>query len=232
MPINPKVSIDDLPSVFDAAQATFLELAVSTDLITPASQNIESGLFRTLQQRLSLALINVREFGVVGDGVTLDNTALVTAFANGAATYFLPPGTYALSGNVAVPTGSLLIGSGVTLTGGVFTGTYNQIGIGGTAILPAPIGNAVGTLDDTGTPSVTAGKFWITGGTTTITNFTGGVLGQELWIRSSHLVTVTANANIETANGSDFDMEPGRVMQLAQWATGVWTEVTRRSGGG
>lgn len=55
-------------------------------------------------------LINVKDFGAVGDGVTADTSAVQAAINTGGITYF-PPGTYKVS-NLSAVNGMQLVGAG------------------------------------------------------------------------------------------------------------------------
>lgn len=117
MAASPKVSIDKTEAQFLADEATYLEAVVSQEIITPGSQNVETGLLQTIQGRLTTAFFNVFEFGVVGSGD--DTTAMQLAFTTGGvAVYYIPPGTYTLTLDIVVSAGSVVIAPGVTLTGG------------------------------------------------------------------------------------------------------------------
>ncbi len=122
MAATPKVSIDKTEAQFLADQASYLEAVISQGIITPESQNVETGLLQTLQGRLTTAFFNVFEFGVVGSGD--DTTAMQSAFTTGGtAVYFIPPGAYSLTGDITASAGSVVIAVGVTLSGGNIIGT-------------------------------------------------------------------------------------------------------------
>lgn len=122
MAVSPKISIDKTEAQFRADEASYLETVISQGVITPESQNVETGLLQTLQGRLSTAFLNVFEFGVVGSGD--DTTAMQAAFtAGGDTVYFIPPGTYSLTGDITATAGSVVFLAGVTLSGGDIVGT-------------------------------------------------------------------------------------------------------------
>ncbi|MHB1669091.1 glycosyl hydrolase family 28-related protein [Thiomonas sp.] len=52
-----------------------------------------------------------RDFGAVGDGVTDDTEALISAFSNGGVIY-LPPGTYLVASPLIVPNNTMIYGAG------------------------------------------------------------------------------------------------------------------------
>lgn len=116
------IPIDKTVAQFVADNASYLEQVASQEIITPGSQNDETGILQTVQGRLTTAFFNVFEFGVVGSGD--DTTAMQLAFTTGGtAVYFIPPGTYSLTGDITASTGSVVIAAGVTLSGGNITGT-------------------------------------------------------------------------------------------------------------
>lgn len=120
MAANPKVSIDKTEAQFLTDESTYLEAVSSQEIITPGSQNTEAGLLRTVQGRLASAFVNVFEFGVSGSGD--DTVAMQDAFtAGGNAVYYIPPGSYTLSGDITATDGSVVLAAGVTLTGGKIT---------------------------------------------------------------------------------------------------------------
>lgn len=68
------------------------------------------------QKLLYDAVINVLNFGAIGDGVTDDTTAINNAIsaaaANGRLAVFIPPGTFGVSAQIAVPNNVSIIGVG------------------------------------------------------------------------------------------------------------------------
>lgn len=89
------------------------------------------------------------------------------------------------------------------------------------------ISKSIGTLADDATPSVLGGRKWLTGGTTTITDFDDGVPGQELLILSEHAVTITDGTNIFLSGSANFVMADTDTLSLIQKADGKWYETGR-----
>ena len=87
--------------------------------------------------------------------------------------------------------------------------------------------NYVQTLANDATPSVDLLSTVKTGGTTTITDFDDGVVGQELLILSDHNVTITDNASIILAGGVSYVMKPSDTLTLRMINDQVWNEVSR-----
>ncbi len=99
----------------------------------------------------------------------------------------------------------------------------NAVGAGG-AVLQRLV-----TLDNTGTPSVKNGNLFETGGTTTITNLDDGKLGQIIFIKSDHTVTIQHNATqIHLGGHMDYPMLDDDTLTLGMFDDGVWHEISRR----
>ena len=90
-------------------------------------------------------------------------------------------------------------------------------------------GNAepVTTLKDDATPSVSGGHLFVTGGTTAITDFDDGVIGQELEILAAHSVTITDGSPIILAGGADYTMTDSDTLTLRMFNSQVWQEIAR-----
>lgn len=86
----------------------------------------------------------------------------------------------------------------------------------------------IGTLANSATPAVdTTSKYWLTGGTTTITNITGGAEGQEITILSEHAITITDGTNIFLSGSTNFVMASTDSLSLVRKADGKWYEIGR-----
>jgi len=86
----------------------------------------------------------------------------------------------------------------------------------------------VTTLDDTGTPSVAGGNLFKTGGTTTITDFDDGVIGQTITILSAHAITITDGSNILLNGSTNFVLAAGDTLTLTMFNDQVWEETSRK----
>lgn len=86
---------------------------------------------------------------------------------------------------------------------------------------------AIPSLDDTGTPSVIGSNKWLTGGTTTITDFDGGFEGQVINVLADHTVKISDNTNIILSGNVDFNMLSGDTLTLVQRADTFWYERAR-----
>lgn len=69
---------------------------------------------RTLAERFS-DIVNVKDFGAVGDGVTDDTEAILSAVAKHGI-IFLPAGTYIVSSPIGLPSNTYLVGAGKNAT--------------------------------------------------------------------------------------------------------------------
>lgn len=89
--------------------------------------------------------------------------------------------------------------------------------------------NDLDTLTNTATPSVAAGNVFITGGTTTITDLTGGTHSQVIIIKAVHTLTITHGASTINLQGDvNFDMVTGDNLTLFYDGTDWW-ESSRRT---
>ena len=77
------------------------------------------------------------------------------------------------------------------------------------------------------TPSVIDGNIFRTSGTTAITNFDDGVIGQTIQILATGSITITNNANIVLNSSLNYGMNNGDSLTLTYFSTGIWTEVAR-----
>jgi hypothetical protein len=85
----------------------------------------------------------------------------------------------------------------------------------------------ISTLANDATPSITGGKHFLTGGTTTITDFDDGYTGQIIIIIAEHSVTITDGTNIFLNGSANFVMAATDTLTLIQKADGKWYEIGR-----
>ncbi len=83
-------------------------------------------------------------------------------------------------------------------------------------------------LANNATPTVGGATLAKTGGTTTITDFDDGVLGQTLRLLAKHAVTITDGTNILLSGSVNFVMAIGDVLTLTMFDDQVWEEVSRK----
>jgi len=84
----------------------------------------------------------------------------------------------------------------------------------------------VGTFTNAdATPSVLGGTLFQTTGTTTITDFDDGVVGQTIKIKANANITITNNASIiKLAGAANFNMTADDTLTLTMYDDQVWTE--------
>ena len=152
----------------------------------------------------------------------------------------------------ALPSGNLISGSGFKVVdsivaekqinlkemttptavanyGAIYTKTddtlYFQDGAGVESIVI--INKGISTLANDATPSVANGRAFITGGTTTITDFDDGIIGKIIYIVSEHAITITDGTNIFLSGSANFVMAATDTLTLIQKADTFWYELGR-----
>jgi lactam utilization protein B len=92
-----------------------------------------------------------------------------------------------------------------------------------------PFGALAGitVLADDATPTVSGGSIFQTGGTTTITDFDDGAIGQTITILSVHAVTITDGTNIILYGSVDLVMAISDSLTLVLKADNKWYETAR-----
>lgn len=86
---------------------------------------------------------------------------------------------------------------------------------------------SIATMADSATPSIAAGNVFLSGGTTTITDFTGGFAGKIFTIIAEHSITITDGTNIFLNGSANFSMAATDTLTLVQKADGNFYEVSR-----
>jgi hypothetical protein len=87
------------------------------------------------------------------------------------------------------------------------------------------------TLDNTGTPSVAEGDKFLTGGTTTITDFDDGFTGQIIRVIAAHSLDITDATNILLSTGGTWSMTATDTLTLICKADNKWYELSRGDNG-
>lgn len=218
MGINPKdPNIDTLPSAYDTTNSDRFEAKINrnpsfnmTDTptrVTAEWGNEGDGFTRAIQQRLSLAFVNAREHGVKGDGVTNDDSAFATMVAVGAAVYYLPPGTYIVTGDVTFTDGSVVMAAGVTISGGALVsgGALTIIGAG----VPSGgdlVGPAVAVDGNVVAFDTTTGKLVKDGAkqTSSLVSHTASTVDDTLAVWNGISGTLLKASSIDIADVGDF----------------------------
>jgi hypothetical protein len=86
---------------------------------------------------------------------------------------------------------------------------------------------SIPALANDATPSVLDGRYFLTGGTTTITDFDDGVTGQIITIISEHAITITDGTNIFLNGSGNFVMAATDTLTLICKADNKWYEISR-----
>ncbi len=127
-------------------------------------------------------MVNVKEFGAVGNSVDDDTVAIQAALDSGAHTVWLPDGGYNISATLTIPTGVCLRGSSkatsiIRLTASLTTAVsqiYGVVTVSGSSIQDLNIAAVAGTVTVTGAAVTLAREFdfinvLFTGFTTSVT---------------------------------------------------------------
>lgn len=83
------------------------------------------------------------------------------------------------------------------------------------------------TLANDATPSVNGGRFFLSGGTTTITDFDDGATGQLITLVAAHSLTITDGTNIYLSGSANFTMNATDTLTLICKADNKWYEISR-----
>ena len=87
------------------------------------------------------------------------------------------------------------------------------------------------TLANDATPSVKGGRTFLTGGTTTITDFDDGYPGQKITVIAEHSLTITDGTNIFLDGSANWAMTATDTLTLICKADGLWYELSRGDNG-
>lgn len=87
--------------------------------------------------------------------------------------------------------------------------------------------NYIATLDNTATPSVSAGNVFVTSGTQTVTDFDDGSEGKQFTLIAEHNKTITDGTNIFLSGSANFDMVDTDTLTLICKADLKWYETGR-----
>jgi hypothetical protein len=77
------------------------------------------------------------------------------------------------------------------------------------------------------TPSVAEGNMFRTAGTTAITDFDDGQVGDIIVVQAASSITITDNSAINLAGNVNFDMVSGDTLTLAMVFDQLWYEISR-----
>lgn len=87
------------------------------------------------------------------------------------------------------------------------------------------------TLADDATPSILGSRYWLTGGTTTITDFDDGQQGFVITVIAEHSLDITDGTNIFLDGSANWSMTATDTLTLIQKADGKWYEIGRSDSG-
>jgi Pectate lyase superfamily protein len=123
------LDLDVAPATFESGFSDYLVFKPSTGIsdrartaqaVTGAWANWVDVALKRLQAKITGTVINVREHGAQGNGVTNDTVAIQAALTRagtlGGAVVFLPAGTYPCTAQLTIPNGVHLAGAGVGAT--------------------------------------------------------------------------------------------------------------------
>jgi len=98
----------------------------------------------------------------------------------------------------------------------------DSVGSGGSII-----GRLITFTNADATPSVKNANLCITTGTTTITDFDDGVVGQIITIKATGNITITDGAPIILSGSANYSMTDTDTLTLAMFDDQVWQEIGR-----
>ena len=110
------------------------------------------------------------------------------------------------------------------------TGTYTVDSTGTVAYYKDP-DITIPTLANDATPSVASNDIWLTGGTTTITDFGNGYEGQVITIIAEHSLIITDGTNIFLNGNANGAMTDTDTCTLLFKADNKWYELSRSVSG-
>jgi predicted RNA-binding protein with TRAM domain len=94
------------------------------------TQSGSGAVTRTVDSKLK-DVVSVKDFGAVGDGVANDTTAVQAALSSGAASVYVPAGTYKITANLTRSGQTRLHGDGIKASVILFDGNFGLIYTGG-----------------------------------------------------------------------------------------------------
>ena len=95
----------------------------------------------------------------------------------------------------------------------------------------ASVDGTTRAFGDDATPSVAYGNIFLTGGTTTITDFDDGNAGKIITIIAEHSITITDGTNIFLSGSANWAMTATDTLTLVCKADNKWYEISRSDSG-
>ena len=208
----------------DAAGATVKtddDINLPTDAITqytPTAQTLTDAGAVTLTESTTFIVTTGAAAITLADGTENQHKLIVMKTDAGAATLTptnLSNGTTIVFDDVGDSASLWFVDGSWTLTGG-------------SARVTGYTADTVVTFTSTdATPTIAGGKSFLTAGTTAITDFDDGVVGDTIKILAASSVTITHGAPIQLNHSIDFDMIAGDTLTLHMFNDQVWEEVAR-----
>jgi hypothetical protein len=90
---------------------------------------------------------------------------------------------------------------------------------------------SIATLANEATPTVADGRSFLTGGTTTITDFDDGETGQIIHVLAAHSLIITDGTNIFLSGSTNWTMTATDTLTLICIANNTWYELSRGDNG-
>ena len=214
---------------------TLRALAEDAAMTTPFTLVAHGGTANTTKSAAGRALIEL--IAVEHDGsdsdvnTTADGNVLGVSTRVGGDTYMRwlvdEDGDTWQAGSLFLDTGAVINfhAGDVTITHSA--NTLTVAGASTTVLNGALVAATVTTLADEATPTVAASNLFKTGGTTTITDFDDGVVGQTISIIAAHAITITDGSPIILHGSANFVMAAADTLTLTMFDDQVWQEVSR-----
>ena len=105
-------------------------------------------------------------------------------------------------------------------------GSWNFLG-GSAFVTGYSADTAITFISTDATPTVAGGETFITAGTTAITDFDDGVVGQTIKILAASDLVITHGTPIQLRHNINFDINSGETLTLHMFNDQVWEEVAR-----
>lgn len=105
-------------------------------------------------------------------------------------------------------------------------GSWNMVS-GSATITGHNAATAVTFTSTDATPTIADSRLFITAGTTAITDFDDGVVGDIISIKANSSIAITDNSNINLAGGNTWNMQSGDILVLEMFTDQLWDQVGR-----
>lgn len=204
--------------------AFFIQAATDIDLIGCTARDTLGSGFELLSGS-GVTNKNIKLIGCTASDNGIDGiNVLATAVEN----LQVIGGTYKNNSQTSAGTDHGIFINSVGNTGVIIDGSVQVFDDQGSATqaVPGIVPPAIPAIADDATPSVLNGTVFLTGGTTTITDFDDGIEGQEITIIAEHTLIITDGTNIFTPTGGNLTMNATDILRLIQKADGKWYTIS------